>query len=150
VGRDEPLTFSTEGSLAGSTEMDFLGKGTPVQVNAERLKDRLANQHVDFLKIDIEGAQNEVLFDIVDELANVDHLFFEYHSIAGKPQRLGGVDEFEPVSGSGDVNHAHEAFGELVVPRCDGAVDLQSAEHALDAVALLVERSVMIDLHAAV
>ena len=37
---------------------------------------------------------------------------------------LGGVDEFEPVSGGGYMNHAHEAFGELVVARGDGAVDL--------------------------
>ena len=28
---------------------------------------------------------------------------------------LGGVDKFEPVSGGGDMNHAEEAFGELVV-----------------------------------
>jgi hypothetical protein len=35
---------------------------------------------------------------------------------------LGGVDEFEPVLGSGDVNHAHEGFGELVVPRGDRAL----------------------------
>jgi hypothetical protein len=37
---------------------------------------------------------------------------------------LGGVDKFEPVSGGGYMNHAHEAFCELVVARGDGAVDL--------------------------
>ena len=36
---------------------------------------------------------------------------------------LGGVDKFEPVSGGGDVDHAEEAFGELVISGCDGAVD---------------------------
>jgi hypothetical protein len=41
-----------------------------------------------------------------------------------KERGLGGVDEFEPVSGGGYMNHAHEAFGELVVARGDGAVDL--------------------------
>lgn len=44
---------------------------------------------------------------------------------------LGGVEKFEPVSG-------------------DGEVDLEMAEHALDAVALLVELPVMVDLHPAV
>ena len=60
------------------------------------------------------------------------------------------MDKFEPVSGGGDVNHAEEAFGELVVSGGAGSVDLEMAEHALDAVALLVERPIMLDFHAAV
>jgi hypothetical protein len=38
----------------------------------------------------------------------------------------------------------------LVVSCGDGAVDLEMAEHALDTVALFVERPVMLDLCAAV
>jgi len=64
--------------------------------------------------------------------------------------RLGGVDNFEPVFGGREVDHAEEAAGELVVAGGDGTVDLEVTEHALDAVALLVERSVIFDLHAAV
>ena len=63
---------------------------------------------------------------------------------------LGGVDKFEPVSCGGEVDHAEEAAGELVVAGGDGRVDLEVAEHALDAVALPVKRSVVLDLHAAV
>lgn len=63
---------------------------------------------------------------------------------------LGGVDKFEPVSGGGDMDHSEEAVGKLVVAGGDGAVDLEMAEHAFDAVSLLVERPVMLDLHAAV
>jgi len=63
---------------------------------------------------------------------------------------LGGVDEFEPVSGGGDVDHAEEGFGEMIVAGGDGSVDLEMAEHPLDAVALLVEGAVVLDLHAAV
>lgn len=48
------------------------------------------------------------------------------------------------------MDHAGEAIGQLVVAGGDGAVDLEVAEHALDAVALLVERSVLFDLHTAV
>jgi len=40
-----------------------------------------------------------------------------------------------------------EAAGELAIPGGDGMIDLEMAEHALDAVALLVERPVMLDLH---
>ncbi len=63
---------------------------------------------------------------------------------------LGRVDKFEPVSGGSKMDHAEEAVGQLIVAGGDGAVDLELAEHALDAVALLVERPVMLDLYAAV
>ena len=60
------------------------------------------------------------------------------------------MDKFEPVSGGGEVDHAEEAVGQLVIAGGDGTVDLEVAEHALDAVALLVERPVMFDFDAAV
>ena len=63
---------------------------------------------------------------------------------------LGRVDKFEPVSRGGEMNHAEEAVGELVVAGGGGAVDFEVAEHALDAVALLVERTVMLNFHATV
>jgi hypothetical protein len=60
------------------------------------------------------------------------------------------VDKFEPVSGGGQIDHAEEAVGQLVLADGDGTVDLEMAEHTLDTVPLLVERPVMLDLHAAV
>lgn len=48
------------------------------------------------------------------------------------------------------MDHTEEAVGQLVVARGDGAVDLEVTEHALDAVTLLVERPVVLDLHPAV
>ena len=48
------------------------------------------------------------------------------------------MDKFEPVSGGGEMDHAEEAVGQLIVSGGDGAVNLEVAEHALDAVALLV------------
>jgi hypothetical protein len=66
------------------------------------------------------------------------------------PRSLGGVDKFEPVSGGGDVNHTEEAFGELVISGCDGAVDFQTPQEAFDVIAVPVERPVMFDLDAAV
>ena len=48
------------------------------------------------------------------------------------------------------MDHAEEAFGELVVSGCDGAVDFQTPEEAFDVIALPVERPVMFDLDAAV
>lgn len=104
------LTFYSEGSLAGSTEIDFLGNQKAVTVAAERLKDEVASKPVDFLKIDIEGAENSVLFDIEDELENVDQLFFEYHSTPGKAQQLGDLLNLVTKAGYRyTINGAHGA-----------------------------------------
>ncbi len=43
---------------------------------------------VDFLKLDIEGAEVDVLHDVRDLLGWVRCLFVEYHSFEGQPQRL--------------------------------------------------------------
>ena len=88
---DGELRFFSEGSLAGSSEVDLRAQGLATMVRAERLKPLLQNEKVDFLKIDIEGAENAVMFDIEDELDNVEHLFFEYHSVLGKDQMLGDL-----------------------------------------------------------
>jgi len=48
------------------------------------------------------------------------------------------------------MDHVEEAVGQLIVTGGDGTVDLQVAEHALDAVTLFVEHPVVFDLHTAV
>lgn len=63
---------------------------------------------------------------------------------------LGGVDKFEPVFSGSEMDHAEEAVGQLVVAGGNGAVDLEMTEHTLDAIALLVERPIMLDFHATV
>ena len=60
---------------------------TTTQVQAARLAGYL-ERPVDFLKVDIEGAETEVLRDCRDLLGNVTHLYVEYHSIPGQPQSL--------------------------------------------------------------
>ena len=86
---DDELTFYCEGSLSGST-VDFGNSGKTKKVKAIRLKTLLAEfTSVDFLKMDIEGAEAEVLLDIESELHCVQNLFFEYHSTPGKQQVLG-------------------------------------------------------------
>jgi len=88
---DTELTFYSEGSLAGSTTVDTEGRQQKLIVRAERLRTEVEKKSVDFLKIDIEGAENELIFDIEDCLDNVDNLFFEYHSTVGSDQRLGDL-----------------------------------------------------------
>lgn len=59
-------------------------------VRAVRLA-RYLERPVDLLKMDIEGAETEVLQDSFQLLRNVAHLYVEYHSIPGQPQTLPGL-----------------------------------------------------------
>ncbi|HEX5412416.1 MAG TPA: FkbM family methyltransferase [Terriglobia bacterium] len=79
------LPFRSEGSWGGRVclpddEESFLVPGM-------RLRE-LLDQPIDLLKIDIEGAEYDVLRDCSDRLPNVGNLFVEYHSAPGSPQVL--------------------------------------------------------------
>jgi FkbM family methyltransferase len=70
------LKFAGEGSM--SSRIDTRASPATVQVKAIRLKDYI-NRKIDFLKIDIEGAEYQVLKDIAEDLHLVNNLFLEYH-----------------------------------------------------------------------
>lgn len=70
------LNFIGEGNMASKIGSDLSENTVPVQ--ATRLKDRL-DQKIDFLKIDIEGAEFEVIKDIEEKMDNIERLFIEYH-----------------------------------------------------------------------
>ena len=77
------MRFAAEGSDAGR-----LGDEGGLEVPTVRLRDWL-DRDVDLLKMDIEGAEVDVLLDCADRLDRVGSLVCEYHSFAGRPQRLG-------------------------------------------------------------
>jgi FkbM family methyltransferase len=59
------------------------------KVESIRLKEYLVKEEtVDMLKMDIEGAEIEVLKDCMESLSNVKNIFVEFHSYANEPQRL--------------------------------------------------------------
>ena len=80
------LKFYCEGADGGRVAKDF-DKDHILQVETVRLR-KFLNKKVDFLKMDIEGAEIEVLDDIRDLLGNVDKIFVEFHSFVGKEQML--------------------------------------------------------------
>lgn len=81
------LSFFAEGSLAGSTSLDFAQKNNIKNVTAIDLNNYLGRS-IDFLKIDIEGAENDVIFRIRKNLKNVKNMFLEYHEIPDRNQNL--------------------------------------------------------------
>ena len=83
---DGEMSFAADGADGGSlTPAD--SQRRLVRVPTTRLRTFLS-EPVDFLKIDIEGAETAVLEDCADLLSGVRFLFVEYHSLAGKPQTL--------------------------------------------------------------
>lgn len=80
------LEFWAEGGFSGRIVKQGDNKNI-IKVKTARLKNFL-EQKVDFLKIDIEGAEYEVLKDCADQLFNVENLFVEYHSHISERQTL--------------------------------------------------------------
>ena len=81
------LKFEADGALGGRLSDAAPDGRTRIEVQGVRLRD-LLDSPIDFLKIDIEGAEYPVLKDCRDRLHNVANLFVEYHAAAGEPQRL--------------------------------------------------------------
>ncbi|GAL83271.1 FkbM family methyltransferase [Sporocytophaga myxococcoides] len=104
----EPLIFQSQGGLSGhiSQEGEF---NNVTKIDAFRLKDLLESKAaIDFLKIDIEGAEYEVLKDCKDVLRSVKNIFVEYHSLEKENQKLDEV--LKILSDSGFRYHIQEAF----------------------------------------
>lgn len=86
---DGKLDFYVEGADAGRVTIDGIGDGSCIKVKCvDALKILESYSHIDFLKIDIEGAETEVLQRIEPQLYKVDNIFVEYHSLVDKPQTL--------------------------------------------------------------
>jgi FkbM family methyltransferase len=98
------LRFSSQGTMTSKIEMGA-GAGT-IEVKAIRLRD-LLNREVDFLKIDIEGAEYKVLCDIADKLFLVKNMFLEYHGTFAQNKELTAV--FKMISDEGFNYYIKEA-----------------------------------------
>jgi len=84
---DGEITFQLEGGnssrIITNQEIEKL---TIIQTSSLR---PYLSEHVNFLKIDIEGAEYEVITSCRDLLGSVDHIFIEYHSFNNQKQMLG-------------------------------------------------------------
>jgi len=94
AGREGMLAFYSDGKC-GSSLAANMSDGPPRgwqkhEVPCVRLRDYLA-EPVDFLKMNIEGAEWEVLADSEDLLPNVREMVVEYHHFPGLPRRLADI-----------------------------------------------------------
>ena len=85
---NDNIEFNEHGADGGSIH----GSGNKKIVESIRLKEYLDNEpYIDFLKIDIEGAEYEVLLDCKDSLNNIENIFIEYHSWVNDSQKLSSI-----------------------------------------------------------
>ncbi len=82
--KETNLFFSPDNSAGGHISTQ---KNTSLKIKAAPLRDFLI-EPIDFLKLDIEGAELTVLEDCKDHLNEVKNLFVEYHSFVNQKQEL--------------------------------------------------------------
>jgi len=85
---DNGIEFGVEGADGGS--INFVSN--KIKIESIRLKDFLEKEEkIDLLKIDIEGAEYQVLKDCCASLNSVQNLFVEYHSWNNENQKLSEI-----------------------------------------------------------
>lgn len=113
--KDEALSFSSDNSLGGTISNLKINKNSNVEVEAIRFKNFIKlYKHIDFLKIDIEGAEYDVINDCKDSLNHIDNLFIEYHSSPNTLQHL--HDILSIVSNAGFRYYVKEAWNNMQHP----------------------------------
>ncbi len=100
------LQFFTDNGMGGSVTNAFENQ-KPATVETTILRDYLT-QKVDFLKIDIEGAEYRVLKHCADRLHLVENLFVEYHSFINEEQHLDDI--LQLLKANGFRYHIKESF----------------------------------------
>lgn len=105
--KDGNVIFHHEGGAGGKIEEVKELTNKHENVRSVRLRDYLRRRKVDFLKLDIEGSEFEVLKDCAEDLSNVDFLFIEYHSFDNRDQKLQFI--LEIIQNAGFRYHIKEA-----------------------------------------
>ena len=85
------VNFIADGNMASKIdESNNTTQSENQKTKSVRLKD-LLTEKVDFLKIDIEGAEYEVLIDCENNLSFVENLFIEYHGNYNEMHKLNKI-----------------------------------------------------------
>jgi FkbM family methyltransferase len=86
------VSFNSQGASSGQVlmESERLTTDSVIEVDSVTLSPFITSS-IDFLKIDIEGAEYRVLKSIEDRLHLVKRIFVEYHSFSNHEQELDGL-----------------------------------------------------------
>lgn len=79
--------FYTEKGLGGRLDSSYENQ-IPVKVETVCLKEFIGTKKIDLLKMDIDGAEFEVIKDCESVLNQIDYMFIEYHSVIMEEQKL--------------------------------------------------------------
>lgn len=85
--KNEEIFFEASGAMGGKITSNSAKEKVNLKFKAIRLAE-LLDKEIDFLKIDIEGAEYEVITDCKDNLKFVKNLFVEYHSTFEEQHKL--------------------------------------------------------------
>lgn len=123
---DGHISFKQEGNMESGIVVGLEDEKNVMQVPCIRLKNYLTVP-VDFLKIDIEGAEYEVLKDIEPQLQMVDRLFIEYHGkFEDGPKLLEILSIVERTGFSFDIKEAARVHAQPFLPaKTKTAFDIQ-------------------------
>lgn len=114
--KNTTLKFQSDGGVGGQIVDNPDSNSNITEIEAIRLKDYL-NQDVDFVKIDVEGAEYEILKDCAENLTNIKNLFIEYHSFLREEQML---DEILLIlKKAGFKYYIKEAWNNMPIPFTD-------------------------------
>jgi hypothetical protein len=82
------VTFNVDNADGGSV----YGEGNKITVDSVRLRDLIASEeHIDLIKMNIEGSELDVIPDCDDVLYKVKNLYIEYHSFTKLEQKLDNI-----------------------------------------------------------
>lgn len=110
---NQPLSFVSDGGLGGKLSGENSENTTTVK--AIRLKDLLLEKkNIFFLKMDIEGAEYEVLKDIQSELQSVENLFIEFHAGFNEKNNLAEILSW--IDNAGFKYYIKEAWNNMPNP----------------------------------
>lgn len=94
---DKAVWINNDGvemSLEGADGASIFSNTNPVKIPSVRLKDMIEKEtKIDMLKIDIEGAEYEVLKDCSSSLDKVNNIFIEFHCYVNYAQKLSEILE---------------------------------------------------------
>jgi len=123
---NKELNFIQQGTM--SSKLGENGDNT-VKVKAVRLKDFI-DRKIDFLKLDIEGAEYAVLKDISENLINVDKMFIEYHGVFHQNNEL--LEMLNIITAAGFHYYIKEAFPIYTQPFLSQKKDIDSYDIQLN------------------